>query len=182
MNLQVYFLAALVFAVVAAIIDWRTGHIPHQLTLGVLVVATLVHTGSALRGRDSLASDSLTEAGLSLGGALVCALVPILLYRQNAIGGGDVGLFAALGALLHPLVGIEVEMFSFCVAAILAPAKLAYDGKLMSTLRNAGKLAVNSVVPEGKRKAVDATALSWFRLGPCVVVGVLLSAVLRTRH
>jgi prepilin peptidase CpaA len=179
MPLHVFLAVAVVLSLTAAIVDWRTGHIPHQLTFGALVLAAFGHFGVASAVEHMPLAEAAAEFGYSIAGAVLCALVPLFLYRQNAIGGGDVGLFAALGAVLHPMLGVEVQMYSFFAAAVLAPAKLAYEGKLLSTLRNAGTLAFNAVVPETKRRVVNASAMSWFRLGPCVVVGALLAAALR---
>jgi prepilin peptidase CpaA len=125
--MDAFLLAAIVVAIVAAILDWRTGHIPHKLTITVLVAATLIRTALALRRPDLEVQEALMEGAYSLVGAFFCALVPLFLHRQNALGGGDVMLFAVLGALLHPMLGVEAEMYSFFAAAILAPAKLAYD-------------------------------------------------------
>jgi prepilin peptidase CpaA len=105
-------------------------------------------------------------------------VVPALLYRQSAIGGGDLKLFVALGALFQPVLGVEAQMYGFFAGAILAPAKLAYEGKLLSTLKNALTIGANIFLPKTKQRTVDATALTWFRLGPAILLGVLLTVYL----
>src|SRR5262245_61584473 len=101
-----YFLAfAVAVAAIAAWFDWRTGHIPNWLTLGPLGGAIVAHfVLAAASGRSSFA---LEAAGFSVLGALTCALVPVLLFRVGAMGGGDVKLLAAIGAMCRPLVGVE---------------------------------------------------------------------------
>ena len=115
------------------------------------------------------------EGGFSVAGACVTAVVPLVLYRQNAIGGGDLKLLAALGALCHPSLGLELEMYAFMAALVIAPARLAYDGKLFRTLKNTIYLMFNPVLPKEKRKAVEPEAMTWFRLGPCIFIGVAVT-------
>jgi prepilin peptidase CpaA len=50
------------------------------------------------------------------------------------MGGGDLKLFAAIGALLQPLLGIEAEAYALFTAAIIALANLAYRGSLFRVL------------------------------------------------
>jgi prepilin peptidase CpaA len=174
---HVIFVVAIAVAAVAAALDWKRGEIPNWLTLGALGAAPLLHVARALAAHEGLES-ALTEAGFAVVGALACALVPALLYRQGAIGGGDLKLFAALGALLQALRGVEAEMYAFFSAALLAPAALAYQGKLFATLKNSLDIFVNLFLPKARRRAVEETTLSWFRLGPAVLFGVALTAYL----
>ena len=123
--------------------------------------------------------EGLWAAAASLGGAFVCALVPVLFYRYNAIGGGDIKLLIALGALGKISLGIEMELYGFLAATILAPAYLAYDGKLIQTLRNTVSLLVNAFMPKSRQTPIEHETMSWFRLGPALFLGVVLTAVIR---
>ena len=164
-------------AVVAGWLDLRKGDIPNWLTLPVLVAAPFLHIARISVAREPMES-ALHEGAISIGGALLCAIVPMLLYRQSAIGGGDVKLFLALGAVLQPMVGVEAKMYGFFAGAILAPARLAYEGKLFKTMKNAAAIGANLFLPAKKRRSVDAAAMSWFRLGPAIAVGVALASYL----
>ena len=73
----------------AAVTDYRTGRIPNWLTLPPLVVGPLLH----------FVSGGPTGLLGALVAIAVCGLVPYLMFRCGAIGGGDVKLFAAMGAL-----------------------------------------------------------------------------------
>jgi prepilin peptidase CpaA len=175
--LQIFLVFAVVVCAGAAVFDWRTGHIPNWLTLGALGLAPLLHFGIAFRSTHDR-SQSLNELGLSLLGAFLCLVVPLLLYRQNAIGGGDIKLLAAIGAIGQVSIGIEIELYGFLSAAFIAPAVLAYQGKLMSTMKNSFYLLANAFLPKDKQKVIESEAMSWFRLGPAILLGAILTTYL----
>jgi prepilin peptidase CpaA len=188
---------ALAVTAIGAWYDWRTGHIPNWLTLGALGVAIVAHGGyafatvspsaaSASAASASAASASAASsaraafeaAGLSLLGAAICALIPLLLYRMDAIGGGDVKLLAALGAILRPMLGIEAELYGFLAAAIIAPAWLAYEGKLGAVLANTLAIVKNPFLPKTKRREIPPEMLTSIRFGPGVFVGTCGAAAM----
>jgi prepilin peptidase CpaA len=168
-------MAALIATGIAAIIDLRTGHIPNRLTLGAFalgvgghVIPALAHGGLA----GAATAFAETMIGAALGGA-----VPFLLWRMGALGGGDVKLFAALGALLGPFRGLEAQLMSFACAALVFPLQLAWQGRLVATLLRSAAVVANAMGP--KRKPVDSASMIWFRLGPAIFAGTALSIVLR---
>lgn len=174
-----FFLAAILVTGVAGWFDWRTGEIPNWLTFGALGAGLVGHTvAGGLRG-------GFADAGrgflFSLAGMVVCAFVPFLLFRSGAIGGGDVKLLAALGALLRPMVGIEAELYSFIVAALYAPARLAYEGKLLKTLGNTVLLTKNAFVPKQKRQDIPREMLAELRFAPSVFVATIVVVILHWR-
>ncbi|CAN5342085.1 prepilin peptidase [soil metagenome] len=176
-----FLVAAVAVAFLAAAIDSRTGEIPNWLTLGPLVAGIFGHAAYAL-AHGAPAADALESSAGSLFGALACAVIPLILYRQDAIGGGDVKLLAALGAILQWRWGIEAEMYSFFAAGLLAPARLAYEGKLFRTLKNAALLAINPILPKAKRRPIEPTLLTWFRFGPAIFVGTCVMAYLHWKQ
>ena len=95
---MIYFvLAATVAAGMAAWTDWRTGLIPNWLSLGAISLGILGHFVSGwLAG--GLRTGAV-EAGLALAGLVLCCLAPGFMYLKGGMGGGDLKLFAALGAL-----------------------------------------------------------------------------------
>jgi prepilin peptidase CpaA len=177
---QPYFLvAAVLVAAVAAWFDWRTGEIPDAVTLAPLLAAPVAHgVLAALRGGFQAA---VQAAGFSVLGAAVVVLVPAALYRAGAIGGGDVKLFAALGALMRTLIGVEAEFYACMAAAIIALGQLAYHGKLFRVLANTFALAINPFLPKAKRREVPPEQLTWARFGPAIFVGTAAAAVLHWR-
>jgi len=94
---------AVAVVLVAAWSDHRHGRIPNALTLPALA------------------------AGLVLGspaGALVSAGLPLLLFGRGKVGGGDVKLFAALGALLGVRLGLTVEALALLGALAMGHRRL----------------------------------------------------------
>jgi len=156
--------------------DYRTGHIPNWITLGPLALAPIAHfVLGTLQGGARL---GLEAAGFSVLGAFACALVPLFLYRSNAIGGGDVKMLAALGAICRPMVGVEAEFYAFIAAALFAPARLAWEGKLFKTLGNAFMLVANPLLPKDKRRPIGPEAMTSLRFGPAIFAGALAAAIL----
>ena len=151
---------ALGVASVAAWCDWRTGEIPNWLTLPPVVVAPVAY-GVAFG--IELALHSLTAALLS-------ALVPYLLFRRGAMGGGDVKLFGALGAItgFDLLVGIEIELAAFVVAMVAACGALAWNGVLLRTLGNALAQALRSLLPSRLRQERCAALSARVRMGGAI--------------
>src|SRR5262245_42169881 len=116
----------LALAAIAAFTDVRKGEIPNWLTIPPLFVAPIVH--GVLGGHAALFG--------SLIGMLVCSIVPLLVYYQKGMAGGDVKLFAAIGAVGGVYVGLEAQLLSLIAASIYALGQLAWNGKLVPTLGN----------------------------------------------
>jgi prepilin peptidase CpaA len=177
---QQYFLAAAVLiSAIAAWYDWRTGHIPNWVTLVPLALAPVAHFGVAAASARS--QEAVPEVGYSVLGAGLCVVVPLLLYRAGAIGGGDVKLLAAIGALGKPLFGVEAEFYAFVAAALFAPARLAYEGKLMSVLSNALIIVLNPFRPKERRREITPEMMTELRFGPSIFVGTLGAAIVHWR-
>src|ERR1039457_5162423 len=103
-----FLVVAVLVSAIAAWTDWRTGNIPNWLTFGTLALAPVAHIAVSFAHHATF-SDELASGGYSLLGGLACGFLPLLLYRRGGIGGGGVQLFAAIGALLRTMVGVEAE-------------------------------------------------------------------------
>lgn len=171
---------ALVVTAVAAWSDLRTGHIPNWLTGFALFAAVVAH-GLAGAVRDGATGATIAVAW-SLAGALACVAPVLLLFVRGAMGGGDLKLFAAIGALVHPMRGLEVEVYAFAVAALVSVGQLVHRGVLGATI--AGSVRGLARVLPGRRATVTGAAVSphlleWLRLGPSIFVGAALTWLLR---
>src|SRR5690606_7695515 len=110
-----------------------------------------------------------------------CGMVPYFLFRRGAMGGGDVKLLAALGALCtwppgpHSLsVGLEAELYGFLAASLYALAKMAYEGKLLRVLGRTAFLCLNPVLPERLRRDIAPELMTSVRLGGAIFAGVVV--------
>ncbi|AKU94082.1 hypothetical protein AKJ09_00746 [Labilithrix luteola] len=180
-----YHLLLLVAATVsagAAWTDWRTGHIPNWLSFGALAGAPALHAVLTV-----LEGGSSTDAGravfASLLGAFACGILPYLLFRRDALGGGDVKLFAAMGALCRPVVGFHAETYAFIVGMIFALVMVGLQGKLRTTFGNVASLLKP---PAGRHEGafvVDPSGpqMTSFRFAPSIFVGVCIAAALDWR-
>lgn len=176
-----FLVAAVILAGVAAWTDWRTGEIPNWLTFGTMALAPIAHVAKAVAITHLPVRTAFMAGAYSVGGLLLCGLIPLLLYSRGGIGGGDVKLFAAIGALCMTMFGVEAEMYGFFVAALIAPARLAYEGKLLSTIKNAAILMVNPFLPATKKFQVQQEMMTWFRMGPAIFLGVLVMTITEWR-
>ena len=143
------FAVAVGLAATAAITDWRSGRIPNWLTLPPLMVAPAAYL--ILLGVEGLV--------FSLLGAFACGAAPYLLFRRGALGGGDVKLLTAIGALVGVMVGLEGQLLGFVIAACYAIALRAFGGGL-----NEPRRATASRRRPGRRSAISklsATPRSW---------------------
>ncbi len=175
----VFPVVALLASLACAVTDMRTGKMPNVITLGTLAAAPLLHF--ALAASSGGLSAGLLAAGTSVLGALLCTVVPAILYRAGGLGGGDLKLFAALGALLHPVMGIEAQLYACIAAALYAPARMAYEGRLFAVLGNTVALVANPLLPKARQRPVRSEMLTWMRMGPFIFVGVALEALLSIR-
>lgn len=130
---------ALALAAAAAFFDWRTAEIPNWLTLPPLGLAPFVY--GQFFGFEAVFR--------CLAAMLLSALVPYFLFRRSAMGGGDVKLLAALGAItsFDLLAGLEIQLSAFAVALVVAFATLAWQGRLLRWLWAASVRPLRTLVP-----------------------------------
>jgi prepilin peptidase CpaA len=172
MNPLFFHTAALLVTSVAAVTDARTGRIPNALTIPAAVLGVGLH-----------APFGATWVGVSLAGCGVAAALPWVLHRStrgSAIGGGDVKLFAALGALCGPTMSLEVELSSFVLVGVFALVLLAFRGRLLRVLGNVVQMVGAPFLPAKYRRPIEPEALHEMRMGPAIFVAVA-SVLVRDR-
>lgn len=151
--------------------DAKTGRIPNLLTLPLLPAGLVL----------GLVQGGLLGLGTAALGCVVCFAVPYgLLHfsRGTAIGGGDVKLFAGLGALLGPRAGLEVELGSLVLLAVFALLALTWRGQLWALLVRTCWLAINWALPVARRRTVQPEMLMTMRMGPAICVATWCFATL----
>jgi prepilin peptidase CpaA len=170
---------ALVTTAGAAVFDWRKGEIPNWLSLGSLALAVLAHLVTGAVGTGVVGG--LEQAGFSILGAVACGVVPFAFWQKGAFGGGDVKMLAAVGAALLPLQGIEAEFYALLAAAIVAPARLAWEGRLLRVLGNTMAIVANPLLPKARRRTIAPEMLTSLRFGPAIFAGALVSTLAHWR-
>lgn len=165
---------ALAIVAIAAFTDARKELIPNWLTLPALVAAPVFW----------LFADFYWGGLRSILGLILCGAVPYWLFRRGAWAGGDVKLFAAIGAVVGGDyggvgLGIEALLFTTMAAAVYALVRLAWEGKLLRTLGNAFFLPLNPILPAKWRREITPELMSKVRLGVPALVGTSIAVVLR---
>jgi len=105
---------ALFLGCAAVAADLRSGHIPNRLTAGGAAAAFLFHVATAgARG-----------AATSLAGAAVALALFLLPYLRGGLGGGDLKLMAAFGALLGPRGAFAAALLAALAGALFAAVSI----------------------------------------------------------
>ena len=158
-------LASVITALIAAVTDVRSERIPNWLTFPSLALAIVFWTAM-----------EFPRGGLvAAGGAIGTAFPLLVLFLMKGGGGGDVKLFAALGAWLHWAVGVEALFFALVAAGIYALVRLAWEGKFWSTLANAFRMSFQGFLPQSMRKEITPSQMSTVRLGAPAFAGLLFT-------
>lgn len=160
-------IVAVLVGLVAATTDLRSGRIPNKLTFPAMLLGVAIH--GVFSGIAGLAE--------SLIGLVVCAAVPGVVYKASkgaGIGGGDIKLFAAIGAILGPMQGLEVELSAFLLLGIFALFRLAFLGQLGRTLLSSLKVTAGLFIPTLKsRAASQGLVMTEMRMGPAIAVAIV---------
>ncbi len=148
---------SIAIASLAAVSDWRNGTIPNWLTLPMVFVSPFAY-GLALGTEMAIQC----IASIAISGA-----IPFLLFRTGAMGGGDVKLFAALGAIaaFDPLLGLQVEILAFALGMLVALISLAWKGELWSSAWSALAASLNQVLPTRFQLRAPEPSRASVRLG-----------------
>lgn len=169
MNPWLFPIIAVLVGLVAAITDLRSGRIPNRLTFTAMFFGVALHLvlGGALGAIESVL------------GAAICGVVPAVVYKASqgrGIGGGDIKLFAALGALLGPTQGLEAELSAFVLIGIYALFRLAFVGRLWRTLVGALQITAGFFISSLRHKLVEmgeSEGMTTMRMGPAILLAVI---------
>jgi prepilin peptidase CpaA len=170
-----FLVVAAMTALVAAALDFRTGHIPNGITVGALLLGPLAHAAVGAATRHS-AVGGVQGLVASLVGAACCAVLPLAMYRSAGLGGGDVKLFAAMGALLGTMVGLHAETYAFVFGMVWAIVVVARSGKLASTLGNVAALVRAPINRPADERRVAKEKMTSIRFGPAIFLGTVFAA------
>lgn len=161
-------LLVLACTAVAAVTDARSGKIYNWLTFPMLAAGPVF--GFLDGGLGGLIE--------SFVGIFFCGLAPYLAWRARQMAGGDVKLFAALGGLLGPFLGIEGQFYGMLVAAVAAIGLVVKEGKLLQTFGNLFFMVANPLLPKDRRRRITRDMQTSLRMGPFILVGSVVAIVL----
>ncbi|WP_054950892.1 A24 family peptidase [Numidum massiliense] len=125
MQLHDYLLIA--YLIVAFVWDVKWYKIPNWLTMGAVATGLVYHL--IVGGIDGLIFSGL---GMLAGGGLL-----LLLYFFKAVAGGDVKLFAGIGALVGVEHALYDMMYAIVYAGIIGIVLLLFSRKIMLRVVNA---------------------------------------------
>lgn len=154
--------ALVALAAAAAWSDLRRRRVSNRLVLLGLGAALAVRAATL---------DPVT-IGLGVAGAAVGLALLLPAFAARWVGGGDVKLLAAIGAVVGAGVGLEGELFAFALAAAWALVVCAARGGLGPLLRNTLRLVVNPLVPAHRRRPLLHHPMMSLRLGVFVLIGL----------
>lgn len=121
----------------AVVFDIATRRIPNVVTLGGVVAGLAIQ--AALGFVDGGILAALRGLGFALVGVLAVGAIPFLAWKRSEMGGGDVKLFAAIGALVGPAIGFDVLAFTFTASLlVLFPYRLLRHRAVGLAVKNMG--------------------------------------------
>lgn len=170
-------MACLAIVTVSALCDLATRRIPNILTLGGVVLGVSIHTavGWATGG----AHDAFRGASFAVLGAVLCAVIPLMGFARGEMGGGDVKLFAAIGALAGPSLGFDAQAFAFAFALlVLWPWRLVRAGALRQVARGMWTKLRARLLLRPPPSSSAPVAVAPVVLGPTILIG-LCAAIVR---
>jgi prepilin peptidase CpaA len=149
---------------VAAVIDLRTRRVPNAFTMPLAASGVLI----------AAAGWGTVGVGAALGGWAVGLLLMLPGYLIGATGGGDVKLFAAVGALLGPSLMVPAFLHTAIAGAALALAVSAWRGRVRETVAGTALLVATH---GGYAPALESPAMrNRFAYAPAIAVGAVLTA------
>lgn len=162
---------------ISVVSDIATRRIPNLVTLGGIALGVVIHgvAGFVESGFGGL----VRAVGLTLLGALLCGLIPFFAWKKAELGGGDVKLFAAVGALMGLSMGFDVEARAFAFSfLVLFPYRLVRHRAVGVALTNARIGIANLFRSKETRQPYQAgPKLPPVILGPAIGVAFALTLV-----
>ena len=127
----------LILLIVSVVFDLTTKKIPNIITFPVMIWGLVSYT--IFNGLEGLL---FSLSGLGLGIAFL-----IIPFAIGGIGGGDVKLLGAVGALKGAEFVLIATLYTAICGAIMAFGYLIIKGKLLNTLKKALKMLARMVIP-----------------------------------
>lgn len=126
-NLEAVKMTVVVAGVLTAVVcDWKARRIPNALTFSMIVLGLILH----------LWSQGFSGLGTGLLG-LVCGILLLYLpFSLGGVGGGDVKLIGAIGALTGPALVLHIFLASAVFGGIFSIVEMIRKKAVRKTCKN----------------------------------------------
>jgi prepilin peptidase CpaA len=157
----------------SALCDLVTRRIPNVLTVGGVLLGIVFH--AVIGGTEAGAMGAFRGASFALLGAVLCGVIPIMGFIRREMGGGDVKLFMAIGAIAGPSLGFDAQAFTFLFALlVLWPWRLVRAGALRRVVGSGARrlwarLCLRTPPP------IEHATVAPVILGPSILIGFLFA-------
>ena len=153
----------LVLAVTCAVTDLWRGKIYNAVTYPAMALGVVL----------SIWQHGASGIYFALGGFAVGFFPAFVLFALGGMGGGDVKLLGAIGAIAGAVAATETLILAFLVGGLFALGKLAWHGKLFSTLGRTLRAIAGTLWPGlGPGKAPEEGRLE-VRFGVAICVALV---------
>lgn len=125
MNLPWEYIGCFIMLGVAFVTDIKTMKIPNWITVGGLVTGVLAH----------LIVDGWSGGWFALQGAGAGFGILLLMYWCRAVGGGDVKLFAGIGAWTGTLLTLQILFYSVMAAGLIGLVVLLFRKEMFVRIK-----------------------------------------------
>lgn len=160
----------ILIAILAAslVCDLRSRTIPNLITIPAMVLGIIIN----------IMKNQVEGIKLSFFGILISFLILIIPFYIGGLGGGDVKLMMAVGALMGPWFALNALIYTAVAGALMALGIIIYQKKLGKCFSNImGYLAsiflLQEIVPIDKEEA-----RTYFPYGLAIGIGTLLTVFL----
>lgn len=127
----------LTVAVICAITDLWKGKIYNAVTYPAMALGVVL----------ALVQHGAPGIFFALGGFAVGFFPAFVLFALGGMGGGDVKLLGAIGAVAGAIAATETLILAFLVGGLFALGQLAWHGRLFATFGRVLRTIVGFVVP-----------------------------------
>lgn len=167
------------FALTAAAGDARWRKIPRSLTTAAMLAGFVFHAvhGTALGG---FVRGGLLEFGSSAAACFIGFAIGLTLFQLGAIGGGDVKLIMALGAMLgfqRWLFAMEISIFAAAAIALLQALRRGLLRQTLSNVAETFRWILSKGVKQHPAINVSNAAMLRAPFGIAAAVGTLAAVI-----
>ena len=151
--------------VVAAVWDIRRGMLPNWLTYGATLVAIVVN-------------GLIAEAWwFGLAGASVAFGIWFVLFATGGVGGGDVKLMTAVGAVWGVYGALAVSLYAICFGFVMALLWALFQGRLWEMAGRGFRTVLVVMMSRSLKDQVDESDPAVFPFAVAIALAVCAFAI-----